>query len=801
MYNYGNLSDYEFELLCRDIVQAQTNVKLSCFGKGADGGIDANNLYAGGRHSSTPSIIVQAKHYQRTPYRKLKREAIALAERLGDHRCDVLFFMTSAPLSPANVAELRDVLCGVASEINVRHVQDIDDYLQSSGGKEIVYRHFKLWMQATDVISTLINNGAYIDCDELKAAIEEKQGLFVSTSAFVEAERILESNRFVMLVGSPGVGKTTTSQMLALRYVAKGYRLIYTTDANVATIKNLLSHDPTSKEFILLDDFLGQSYWKASEARPKEIEFLIAHCARFPNKRLVLNSRITILNDIRAKESDFDLFLDNRRKSEYLIDVDAMSSYEKARILHSHLVGLGVDREHISSIVEGKFYISIVNHPNYNPRIIEYACAPRTISSVPSSEFARYIKGQLDHPQDVWKNEYEQRMSTEDRILVNTLYSLTNSSVSVEQLKAAFEQRIQDIDGVDLSLNHFEGSLRRLTGSMLKVSSSGSRRLCSVANPSINDFLATVLSSNAAEQRAIISKAINAEQVERMFRLTEDPEIINFVIGCITQQDFWELGSCETVAGVVLTILSHTDRLDERALATAERAMLVGVETESWHLSHPVGIYLNHVVQVLEKADERCSAVLASFERLVALPFVRYIGEHVSLGIIDGTIEASRKHLAFPQRLSCYEALSQATPRRIADEIVGDLYYADKVEECVSRFIPVSHEGLDADSPEWKKCEESIYEAILADAQTRISDYLEEYKQIACLLSENDIGVADAIGRYIDIDEEILNELSNLEIDGRESDLEPPETSLGGSYEIDAMFCTLLAGEKSDNSI
>ena len=43
MYNYSNLSDFEFEILCRDIMQKKLGIKLYTFQKGRDGGIDISD--------------------------------------------------------------------------------------------------------------------------------------------------------------------------------------------------------------------------------------------------------------------------------------------------------------------------------------------------------------------------------------------------------------------------------------------------------------------------------------------------------------------------------------------------------------------------------------------------------------------------------------------------------------------------------------------------------------------------------------------------------------------------------------
>lgn len=121
----------------------------------------------------------------------------------------------------------------ITNDINVYGVQDIDDYLSSSSGPSILSKHFNLWLSSTNVLAELINNSTNLECEQLIASIKEKDGLFVETSSFQEALRIMTNLGFVLLVGSPGVGKTTVSQMITLKYVEQGYKLIYTTDANI----------------------------------------------------------------------------------------------------------------------------------------------------------------------------------------------------------------------------------------------------------------------------------------------------------------------------------------------------------------------------------------------------------------------------------------------------------------------------------------------------------------------------------------------------------------------------------------
>lgn len=65
MYNYNNLSDFEFEILCKDIMQKKLNIKLYTFQKGRDGGIDVTD------DSKNKNVIIQVKHYRNSKYSDL----------------------------------------------------------------------------------------------------------------------------------------------------------------------------------------------------------------------------------------------------------------------------------------------------------------------------------------------------------------------------------------------------------------------------------------------------------------------------------------------------------------------------------------------------------------------------------------------------------------------------------------------------------------------------------------------------------------------------------------------------------
>ena len=50
MFHYANLSDFEFELLCRDIMERKIGCPLRCFAPGRDGGVDITETKLSGKH-------------------------------------------------------------------------------------------------------------------------------------------------------------------------------------------------------------------------------------------------------------------------------------------------------------------------------------------------------------------------------------------------------------------------------------------------------------------------------------------------------------------------------------------------------------------------------------------------------------------------------------------------------------------------------------------------------------------------------------------------------------------------------
>lgn len=200
-------------------------------------------------------------------------------------------------------------------------------------------------------------------------------------------------------------------------------------------MKNTISYNISKKELIFLDDFLGQHYLNIKETIPNEIKSLISFIEKTPSKKIILNSRVSILNEARKNYSIFDKTMNSHETNKYLINLDLMSTLEKARILFNHLCYLDIPVEYIERIKENNNYLKIIKHVNYNPRIIEHVTSSNVIKNIENGKYIENIFESLNNPMYVWDDEFTKRLDEADRIFMFTLYSLTDNTIPIETLK------------------------------------------------------------------------------------------------------------------------------------------------------------------------------------------------------------------------------------------------------------------------------------------------------------------------------------------------------------------------------
>lgn len=345
---------------------------------------------------------------------------------------------------------------------------------------------------------------------------ENETKYFVETKAYYNAVDIINSNGVILFVGDPGIGKTLTSKML-IRYLLisnKEYRL--TTISNNDLSKLIESMQQNDKpEIIFLDDFLGQTSLSISDKLINELKSLLKLTRIYKNKKVILNSRITILNKAKNEKEEFEKLMDEIGIKECLIDVNEITKLDRARILYNLMYHNGVTRKSYDTIIKNKNYNSIIEHKSFNTRIIEM-CIIRE-KKLESVEFYDYVINALNNPKDVWKSEFD-RIEPCDVLLMYQLYTLGNNYIPIDILKKSTVNFLIK-NGYDVARYSFNDSINRLSKSLIGIAILGKKKYISVLNPSINDYIQNYLLDNSAQLKKIFDTSLYIEQIDKILGL------------------------------------------------------------------------------------------------------------------------------------------------------------------------------------------------------------------------------------------------------------------------------------------
>ncbi len=505
MFNFFNLNDYEFELLSTDVINLITNDNFRYFKKGRDGGVDLKSLDS--------NKIAQCKHYINTGtsglISALKKEVTKIkTENYSDY-----YVITSVSLTNNNIDEIYNLFSFVMkSKNNIIDGAKIEEILSEPKNKTVFYKHTKLWLCNSNTLDLLLTKSIMMDSEDLVEDIKKDAKFYVDTKDFHECVKILKNNNVLLISGEPGVGKTTISYMLLLYYLNmdKHYNVRYSSCKNISGLKDSIVLE--ENEIILLDDFLGQIYSVTEENDRNDLLAFISYIKRCKNKILIMNSRIIILNDVYSRDDKFKRKMVKYGVAEYRIN--HFSLIDKAAILKNRLY-FSLDSEYYNAIVSDEKYKTIINHKNYNPRIIEYCTSPLFVSGCKVNDYYKKFMEQILYPDQIWKIVYEEQLNRYDRILLQSIFSLGEYVIDEDVLKNAFNKGLEKIRA-DHSINQFEKSLIKMNGSVISLFGAENIKKVKVINPSVNDFLKKYIASDITIAKSIIESAYYDTQIRRI---------------------------------------------------------------------------------------------------------------------------------------------------------------------------------------------------------------------------------------------------------------------------------------------
>ncbi|WP_434035504.1 restriction endonuclease [Formosa sp. 4Alg 33] len=495
-YNYQILSPYEFEMLSRDILQLHLSIYLESFGEGQDDGIDL-------RCSKGEYLVVQAKRYKNfsSLLANLKKEQIKV-EKLKPER---YIITTSVSLSPANKEIIKDLFKPyIKSNEDIFGKEDLNNLLTIFPAVEKNY--YKLWLASIDVLNQILNSQVINQSKFFLDDIQEKIGVYVQNNSFTEALSVIKSNNYVIISGSPGIGKTTLAEMLVFHLLSKGMEeFIFLSDSINDGFK---FYNENKRQIFLFDDFLGRNFLQNSLPTNEEKQILrfINKIQRSSNKVLIFTTREYILNQAKQK---FDVFENDLSKC--VLDISKYSTLVKAKILYNHLSTNQIPFEYIDEVIKQNYLFKIIKHTNYNPRIIESITQKKLWENTTPNKFPSKLISLFDDPFLVWQHVYENQISSVSRIILNSIL-ISGNEIEYDQLFNQVKCYInQNKDSFDFNVNNhnFKLSIRELENSLIQIDKNYNGRLIvQYQNPSIQDFLVNYVNKDSIAKKYLINSIL-----------------------------------------------------------------------------------------------------------------------------------------------------------------------------------------------------------------------------------------------------------------------------------------------------
>lgn len=585
-YDFKQLSPHDFEELARDLIQARDGIVLESFKTGKDEGIDF-------RHSrDKDSTVVQCKHYAETGLSGLMRDLKKEVPKVVRIKPSRYLIVTSVGLSPQNKADIQVLFGAVLASGDIIGRDDINNLLRLHSTVE--QQHYKLWLASKAVLDRVLHNASVVQSEFEVGRVHADIKRYVYSAAYPRAHNMLRNSHVAIISGPPGVGKTTLAKMLLYHYVSEGYEPV----SILTDFQNGRERFQRGKKQIFyFDDFIGATFLgeRASAFTKNEDRAILDFIEMVrvsPSTRLVMTTREHILSQAVAASEKLKHsgIIDDR----CVLEIGDYSVGQRAEILYNHIHFSELPEEYRAALLHARFYMEIIKHKKFNPRLVEWLSSYRRVKLVPPERYQEFVRHLLSNPVDIWRHAYEQEISDAARSVLLALYTY-NGKCQQALLERAFlalnDQRAERYR-FRTTPSDWRIALSELHGAFIRPGSQ-----IEVIDPSVLDMLNAAVCQDVQNALDMIEGAVQFKQARQVWTFAQ--------------------AEAPAVLGLLATEPERVATTFERLLTAPSKVHTTGVAA---YFDDSIELRVGTLIQVAESlSSQRLEAVaVAGVEKLLA---------------------------------------------------------------------------------------------------------------------------------------------------------------------------------------